>query len=117
MGQAFQSHQARFDLVEIGLYIAEESPNSALEFLDTIEQKCEMLATNPEMGRTRRELAPGLRSYPAGNYVIFYREVVSGIEIARVLHGLAIGKSFSEIPLRPVLLERRGCNTTPALQV
>jgi toxin ParE1/3/4 len=87
MGRVFQSHQARFDLVEIGLYIAEESPNSALEFLDTIEQKCEVLAANPAMGRTRPELAPGLRSYPIGNYVIFCREGISGIEIARVLHG------------------------------
>jgi toxin ParE1/3/4 len=28
-----------------------------------------------------------LRSFPVGNYVIFYREVSEGIEIIRVLHG------------------------------
>jgi toxin ParE1/3/4 len=28
-----------------------------------------------------------LRSHPAGAYVIYYREMKSGIEIVRVLHG------------------------------
>jgi toxin ParE1/3/4 len=28
-----------------------------------------------------------LRCHPAGNYVIYYREMKNGIEIVRVLHG------------------------------
>jgi hypothetical protein len=39
------------------------------------------------MGRLRPELAPHLRSFPIGNYVIFYRLTQEGIEVARVLHG------------------------------
>ncbi len=39
------------------------------------------------MGRRREELAPALRSFPAGNYVIFYRPVREAIQIIRVLHG------------------------------
>jgi toxin ParE1/3/4 len=39
------------------------------------------------MGRRRDELAPGLRSFPAGRYVIFYLPLTDGVDIVRVLHG------------------------------
>ena len=39
------------------------------------------------MGRARDELAPGLRSFPIGRYVIFYEPLPDGVAIARVLHG------------------------------
>lgn len=39
------------------------------------------------MGRLRDELTEGLRSFPVGRYVIFYRIVQDGVEIVRVLHG------------------------------
>ena len=39
------------------------------------------------MGRPRGELAPRLRSFPVGPYVLFYRPTPNGIEVARVLHG------------------------------
>ena len=41
----------------------------------------------PEVGRQRPDLAPNLRSLPAGNYVIFYRPIPDGIQLIRVLHG------------------------------
>ena len=41
----------------------------------------------PYVGRHREELSPRLRSLPVGNYVIFYRPMEDGIEVARVLHG------------------------------
>jgi len=41
----------------------------------------------PQLGRRREELSPRLHSFPVGRYVLFYRQVESGIEIARVLHG------------------------------
>jgi len=31
-------------------------------------------------------LAPGLRSFPAGSYCIFYQPMPDGIEVVRVLH-------------------------------
>lgn len=39
------------------------------------------------MGRKRDELVPNLRSFPVGNYLIFYRPINQGIEVLRVLHG------------------------------
>jgi toxin ParE1/3/4 len=41
----------------------------------------------PAMGRNRQELAPSLRSFPVGKYVIYYRSIEEGIQIIRVLHG------------------------------
>jgi toxin ParE1/3/4 len=47
------------------------------------------------MGQQRPELAANLRSYSVGNYVIFYRPVQKGIEIARVIHAARdIGAQF-----------------------
>ena len=39
------------------------------------------------MGRTRNDLATGLRSFPVGNYVILYRPLENGVEVVRVVHG------------------------------
>ncbi len=45
----------------------------------------------------RPELGEGIRSFPSGNYVIFYRTVEGGIEIMRVLHGARdIEKIFAQ---------------------
>ena len=41
----------------------------------------------PEIGRPREDLAARLRSFPVGSYIIFYRPMEYGVEIARVLHG------------------------------
>jgi toxin ParE1/3/4 len=74
-------------LVGIALRIAEANPAAANTWLDTVEQKCRLLATMPEMGRLRPELAPQLRSWVVGEYVIFYRPILDGILLVRVLHG------------------------------
>jgi len=84
------SPEAKRDLVEIGLYIARQSGSRerADNFLDSIHQTCNMLATQPEMGQLRKEFATGLyRSFSVGNYVIYFRPTTNGVLIARVLHG------------------------------
>ena len=60
---------------------------SLICFLDTISERCHMLARHPEIGRLRPELAPDLRSFAVRNYIIFYRPIDDGIEVARVLRG------------------------------
>jgi len=45
-----------------------------------------MLVQNPLAGRQRPELVPGLRSFPVGNYVIFYVPLIDGIEVLRVMN-------------------------------
>jgi len=87
MKEARLSAQARADLEEIWLYIAADSPGAADRFVDRILAACRKLARSPGIGRTREELAPGVRSLPLGNYVIFYRAAKPGIEVIRVLSG------------------------------
>ena len=79
--------RARNDLSEIWAYIAADNETRADAFVDLIDQKFQALASHPHLGRSRDELDEGLRSFPVGKQVIFYRVVPAGIEIVRVLHG------------------------------
>ncbi len=79
--------RAKTDLAEIWDYIADDSEARADAFIETIDRKFRALAGQPNMGRARDELETGLRSFPVGRYVIFYRPTPEGIEIVRVLHG------------------------------
>jgi toxin ParE1/3/4 len=79
--------QASADLAEIWAYIAEDSPRQADALAVRIDQEFRVLARQPNIGRTRSELLPNLRSFPVGRYVIFYIPRPRGIEVIRVLHG------------------------------
>jgi toxin ParE1/3/4 len=81
------SEQADQDLLEIAYYIALDSVDAADRFIERIHNRLELLAESPFMGRQRDELAPSLRSFAVGKYVIFYRPSQDGIEVIRVLHG------------------------------
>lgn len=81
------THSAEADLLELWLYIAKENPVAADESLDSIQATVSLLASQPEMGRTRPELADGLRSLPTRTpYIIFYLPNEDGLLIVRVLH-------------------------------
>ncbi len=87
MKQVLKRPLAEADLEETWDYIAEDSPERASNFLRKLYAKMQILAANPSIGRKRDELLPGLRSFPYGNYVIFYLPIKNGIEVVRVLQG------------------------------
>ena len=87
MKQFRVSPAARTDLDEIWFYIAQDNPAAADKFIHAIVSRFSKFAAMPELGRLREELSPRLRSFPVGRYVIFYRPMENGVEIARVLHG------------------------------
>ncbi len=93
MPRVLRTSRANLDLTEIALRIAARNPTAADRWLDTINDKCQLLARLPDLGRKRPDLAPDLRSLPVGNYVIFYRLVEGGVQLIRVLHG------FRDIPI------------------
>lgn len=81
------SPEARRDLQEIHDYIARDNPAAARGFIGFLEEKCDKLASAPEMGERREDLAAGLRCFSAGRYAIFYRFAEGGVEIVRVVSG------------------------------
>jgi toxin ParE1/3/4 len=87
LSQAFITELAESDLSKIWLYIARDNPAAADRFVEKLRITCERLAQSPTLGRSRPELAFGLRSFPVGNYLVFYFSTDDGIEVARVLHG------------------------------
>jgi toxin ParE1/3/4 len=82
-----RSPLAEQDYREIWRYIARDNEDAASRLLQTIDRKLELYAENPAMGTKREMLAPGLRSFPIGKYLAFYRIVSDGIQLVRVLHG------------------------------
>jgi toxin ParE1/3/4 len=75
------------DLDAVASYIARDNPVRALTFIAEIETACTVWAETPLAGRDRSEIAEGLRSFPFGNYVIFYRPRIDGLTVVHVVHG------------------------------
>lgn len=82
--EARLSRAARLDLVEIWQFIAEDNAAAADRLLDRIDSVLNMLAANPEAGRARLELAPEIRSFPVGSYIIYYRPGPDHLAVVRV---------------------------------
>ena len=78
---------AQQDLSDIFDYIARDKPFAAANWIDTIEEKCELIASTPEFGEKRTEYGPDIRSSVVGRYVVFYRPIDDGIEVVRVIPG------------------------------
>lgn len=87
MPQVIRTPAAEDDLWEIVLYIAQDNEEAAFRLADEIDRRFQMLADVTGAGQARPELLPEVRSFPVGNYLIFYRPMSDGVEILRVLHG------------------------------
>ena len=81
------AQKARNDRLDIWLFIAEDNVTAADDFLGELDDTARMLAEHPDAGAPRPDVAEGLRSFAHGNYVIFYRATVKGIQVTRVIHG------------------------------
>jgi toxin ParE1/3/4 len=82
------SKTARRDLDAIFDYWARRaSPDIAGELIYSIKDRFAILAESPGIGRTCNEIAPGLRMFPAGKYLIYYRKGRGVLNIQQILHG------------------------------
>lgn len=78
---------AKSDLKEIARYTKESwGTDQVKRYLKELRKALGSLAQTPKIGRSREELAPGLRSFQAGNHIVFYKESKTGINVARILH-------------------------------
>jgi len=82
-----RTRQAEDDLVVIWRYIAENSLSAADGLLDELDAHSQLLVEHPRMGRARDDIAPGLRHFVYGNYLILYRIQDETVEIVRYVHG------------------------------
>jgi len=81
---------AQDDLISIFDFIAKDSPNRALSFVDDLDERIGRLEQHPLLGRIPRH--PKLREYGyrvlvSEAYLVFYIIRGQEIEIHRVVHG------------------------------
>jgi putative addiction module CopG family antidote len=82
-----RSPHAEADLDTILDDLNRKDPAVAARYAAEFEQKGHALAQFPELGRSRPEIAPNLRSTLVRPYVIFYRVEGDVVQILRILHG------------------------------
>ena len=81
---------AEHDLYDIYDYIARDTPQVAIVFVELIDARISSLAAHPHLGpvvREERLQRLGFRYLAIGDYVAFYKVEDSAILVYRVLHG------------------------------
>ena len=79
---------AERDLDEIFEYWARRASLEAADrVIDKITERFWLLGEHPDAGKPKDELAPGVKCFPAGKYLIYYRKRRSIIYILHVFHG------------------------------
>jgi toxin ParE1/3/4 len=82
------SNAASADLDAIFDYWAERaSPDVAARLLYSLRDRFLLLAESADIGRDFADLAPGVRVFPAGKYLINYRKVRGTLQILQIVHG------------------------------
>ena len=82
------SKEADRDLDEIFLYWAKRADLSAAErLIDSITDRFWLLCEHPDAGRLSEDMVAGVRCFPAGKYLIYYRKRRRGIDILHIFHG------------------------------
>jgi toxin ParE1/3/4 len=87
MPQVTRTDQAELDLIEILARLGGPTSRAAARFSAEVDRITQLLAQFPDMGTPCEDLGVGLRRFPVGKYVIFYRPTDGGIEVARVIYG------------------------------
>ena len=81
------SPEAEIDLLEIGTYTRDTwGWRQADRYLTQLEEGCELIANNPMIGRSCKQIQERLCRFGIGRHVIFYVVEHEGVLIVRVLH-------------------------------
>ena len=89
---------AEADLVEVWLQVADDGDlNRADEYISKSQAICELIASQPDMGLNRPDIANGVRSFPVDRYVIYYEHYGPTLSVLRVWHTAQDPKSLSVI--------------------
>ena len=83
------SENAERDLDEILAYWAEHaSPEIADRIIDKITDRFWLLGEHPGAGKASEGIAAGVKCFPPGKYLIYYRATRRGTDILHVFHGV-----------------------------
>jgi|APFre7841882724_1041349.scaffolds.fasta_scaffold461835_2 toxin ParE1/3/4 len=80
MARIVHSPAAEGDLLEIWVGLAANNVSVAERLLNDLRAATQILATQPLIGKARREFGAGIRSFPVRDYVIVYRPILDGVE-------------------------------------
>lgn len=96
------SKDAERDLDEIFVYWAKRvSLEVADRLIDRITDRFWLLGEYPDSGKPVDEIAPGVKCFPAGNYLIYYRREARRTDILHVFHGAREQKQSFRKAARP----------------
>lgn len=87
MPRTIYTRPAVHDLAEIRKRIAIDNEPISRDFIARIKEKCRLISGTPHIGRERDGYGVGVRTFPFGSYIIFYRASDTGIAVLRVMHG------------------------------
>lgn len=88
MAKANFTAEADRELMRIAVYIAADNPQAAFHWIEETKIVCELLARQPGLGQAIQTKRFGnIRRHVAGNYLIYYRQLASDVEILLVTHG------------------------------
>jgi toxin ParE1/3/4 len=90
---------AEQDLTEIFVYWAKRAGLKVAErLIDGITDRFWLLGEHPNAGISSEEIAAGVKRFPAGKYLIYYRKTRWGIDILHIFHGARDQKRAFEKP-------------------
>ena len=82
------SEHAQRDLEEIFLYWAKHAGLATADrVVDQVTDRFWLLGEHPSAGRAADDIARGVKCFPAGKYLIYYRATRRGTDILNIVHG------------------------------
>jgi toxin ParE1/3/4 len=81
------SRQAKADLLDIWLWIAQDSVHTADRVIGELERRAAQLQDNPQLGPARPEIHPEARSLVVERWLVLYMQVDGGVMVVRVVDG------------------------------
>lgn len=73
------------------------SLETADQVIDSTTERFWLIGEHPEAGRRANDIAPAIKCFPAGKYLIYYRKARRGIEILYIFHGARVQKASFEL--------------------
>jgi toxin ParE1/3/4 len=96
------SRNAEQDLDEIFLYWAMRAGLKVADrLIDSMTDRFWLLGEYPDAGKLAQDIAPGVKCFPAGKYLIYYRKTRRGTDIMHIFHAAQDQKlAFRKAPSR-----------------